>query len=174
MDKQRYKEVVRVCALEDDFKLFPRGDKTQVGEHGHSLSGGQRARINLARAVYRRADIYLLDDPLSAVDTHVGRHLFEDCITGFLSGKIVILCTHQLQYLNNVEFIIMMKNGAIRAQGTFGDLQNCGTELSELMKDEVENEENPVKDQLQRRLSIHSTASEEEFYVPEEMKSKGK
>ncbi|XP_034253883.1 probable multidrug resistance-associated protein lethal(2)03659 [Thrips palmi] len=174
MDKQRYKEVVKVCALEEDFKQFPRGDKTQVGEHGHSLSGGQRARINLARAVYRRADIYLLDDPLSAVDTHVGRHLFDDCINGFLTGKIVILCTHQLQYLNNVEFIVMMKNGSIKAQGTFGDLQKCGTELSDLMKTEAENEENPVKDPLQRRLSIHSTASDDEFDVPEEMKSKGK
>ncbi|KAE8751049.1 ABC-transporter, subfamily C member 03 [Frankliniella occidentalis] len=173
MDKQRYKEVVRVCALEDDFKQFPRGDKTQVGEHGHSLSGGQRARINLARAVYRRADIYLLDDPLSAVDTHVGRHLFDDCISGFLAGKVVILCTHQLQYLSNVELILMMKNGSIYAQGTFSELQNCGTELSDLMKAESKSEENPAKDQLQRRLSVHSTNSEEDFDVPEEMKSKG-
>ncbi|XP_034235532.1 probable multidrug resistance-associated protein lethal(2)03659 [Thrips palmi] len=173
MEKKRYNEVVKACALEEDFKQFPRGDKTQVGEHGHSLSGGQRARINLARAVYRRADVYLLDDPLSAVDTHVGRHLFDDCINGFLAGKIVILCTHQLQYLNNVKLILMMKNGSIAAQGTFSDLQNCGTELSDLMKTETENEENPARDKLQRQLSTHSTASEEEFDVPEEMKSEG-
>ncbi|KOB60524.1 putative multidrug resistance-associated protein lethal, partial [Operophtera brumata] len=77
MDRPRYNAVVRRCALDRDFSLFPHGDKTIVGERGVSLSGGQRARISLARSVYKRADIYLLDDPLSAVDAHVGRHLFE-------------------------------------------------------------------------------------------------
>ncbi|CAG9769762.1 unnamed protein product [Ceutorhynchus assimilis] len=103
MDRIRYNTVVRKCSLERDFQLLPYGDKTFVGDRGVSLSGGQRARINLARAVYKQADIYLLDDPLSAVDTHVGKALFEQCITGFLRDKTVVLITHQLQYLKEVE-----------------------------------------------------------------------
>lgn len=96
-------QVVRKCALERDFSLLPYGDKTIVGERGASLSGGQRARVSLARAVYRRADLYLLDDPLSAVDAHVGRHLFDQCISGFLRREAVILVTHQLQYLKQAD-----------------------------------------------------------------------
>lgn len=72
--------MIRVCSLEKDLKAFPLRDLAIVGERGASLSGGQRARVSLARAVYRRADIYLLDDPLSAVDAHVGRYLFQNCI----------------------------------------------------------------------------------------------
>lgn len=87
----RYKEVIKVCALERDMELFPHGDATIVGERGVSLSGGQRARVNLARAVYRKADIYLLDDPLSAVDTHVGKHIFEKCIIEFLKVRLLLL-----------------------------------------------------------------------------------
>ena len=79
-DEQKYNKVVKVCALERDFKLFPYGDKTLVGERGVSLSGGQKARITLARALYHEADIYLLDDPLSAVDANVAKHLFHKYI----------------------------------------------------------------------------------------------
>lgn len=119
MDRERYRDVVKVCALERDFTLLPYGDKTIVGERGVSLSGGQRARINLARAVYKEADIYLLDDPLSAVDTHVGKELFENCITGYLRDKTCILITHQLQYLKEVDHIIILESGMIKAEGKF-------------------------------------------------------
>ncbi|KAK9870715.1 hypothetical protein WA026_008286 [Henosepilachna vigintioctopunctata] len=111
--KDKYKEVVEVCALERDFHLFPHGDKTNVGERGVSLSGGQRARINLARAVYRPADIYLLDDPLSAVDPHVAKHLFEKCILEYLGKKTRILVTHQTQFLNRADFVLVLNNGKI-------------------------------------------------------------
>ena len=80
-----------------------------VGERGVSLSGGQKARVNLARALYIDADIYLLDDPLSAVDTHVGRHLFDKAINSYLRGKIRVLVTHQLQYLMEVDQILILK-----------------------------------------------------------------
>lgn len=80
--KKRYEQVIKVCALERDFEMLPYGDRTMIGDRGVTLSGGQRARVNLARAVYKDVDIYLLDDPLSAVDTHVAKKLFEDCIAG--------------------------------------------------------------------------------------------
>lgn len=109
-EKDKYNKVVNVCALQRDFKQLSYGDRTLVGERGASLSGGQRARINLARAVYRDADIYLLDDPLSAVDAHVSKHLFEKCILDYLKGKTRILVTHQVQYLKQVDVIVVLNN----------------------------------------------------------------
>lgn len=122
-DEKRYKQVVRVCALEKDFKLLPYGDSTIVGERGISLSGGQKARVNLARAIYKQADIYILDDPLSAVDTHVGKHIFEECVEKYLKDKICILVTHQLQYLKNVKQLVFICDGKIGAQGSYDDMQ---------------------------------------------------
>ncbi|KAG5876600.1 hypothetical protein JTB14_021567 [Gonioctena quinquepunctata] len=132
-DQSTYDEVVEVCALQKDFDQFPQGDKTIVGERGVSLSGGQRARINLARAIYREADIYLLDDPLSAVDTHVGRHLFDECIYRHLKGKTRILVTHQLQYLKNANWIIVINDGHIEAQGTFDELSRKELDFTKLL-----------------------------------------
>ncbi|KAG5348129.1 MRP4 protein, partial [Acromyrmex charruanus] len=102
-DKARYMQVANVCALTKDFRQFPQGDMTMIGDRRVSLSGGQRARINLA--VYRQANIYLLDDPLNAVDTRVARHLYEKCIIEYLHGKTRILVTHQLQFLKRVDHI---------------------------------------------------------------------
>lgn len=136
MDKDRYKKVVKKCSLERDFSLFPYGDKTIVGERGVSLSGGQRARINLARAVYKQADIYLLDDPLSAVDSHVGKELFEKCITGFLREKTVILITHQIQYLKEVDHLIILNNGSIQAEGNYHELKESGLDFANLLQEE--------------------------------------
>lgn len=125
-NEQRYNEVVHVCALERDFKTLPQGDQTIIGERGVSLSGGQRARVNLARAIYRQADIYLLDDPLSAVDTHVGKHIFDRCIKYYLKDKVCVLVTHQLQYLQDIKHIIIMNNGYVEAQGSYAELRkNC-------------------------------------------------
>lgn len=141
-DKEKYNDVVRACTLIKDFQQFNYGDRTLVGDRGASLSGGQRARINLARyistrnkryyvyydiindtlrttfnsndhynrAVYRDADIYLLDDPLSAVDTHVGKQLFNECIKNYLRNKTRILVTHQVQYLKDCDYIILLNN----------------------------------------------------------------
>ena len=102
-------QVTEACALRQDFEQLARGDQTLVGERGASLSGGQRARINLARACYRRADLYLLDDPLSAVDPRVARHLFERCIEGYLRSKTRILVTHQLQFLRRADSIVYVE-----------------------------------------------------------------
>ncbi|XP_025406860.1 probable multidrug resistance-associated protein lethal(2)03659 [Sipha flava] len=125
MNAERYEQVIHVCALKTDLKLFPYGDKTIVGERGVSLSGGQRARINLARAIYKQADIYLLDDPLSAVDTHVGNHLFQKCIKDYLKEKTCVLITHQKQYLSNVDRIVLMDNASIVSDGNYHELQSA-------------------------------------------------
>ena len=97
-----------MCALHRDFKELSNGDLTVVGERGVMLSGGQRARVNLARAIYRDADLYLLDDPFSAVDSGVARHIFEKCIMGYLKGKTTIFVTHQLQFLQKVDSIVFL------------------------------------------------------------------
>ncbi|XP_013098645.2 probable multidrug resistance-associated protein lethal(2)03659 isoform X1 [Stomoxys calcitrans] len=133
MDRQRYRTVVKKCALERDFELLPYGDKTIVGERGASLSGGQKARINLARAVYRKADVYLLDDPLSAVDTHVGRHLFDQCMRGYLRDDIVLLVTHQLQFMEQADLIVIMDKGRISAIGTFESMRKSGLDFAKLL-----------------------------------------
>lgn len=98
-------QVTKACALIKDFQQLPYGDLTNVGENGSSLSGGQKARVNLARAVYKQADVYLFDDPLSAVDAKVAKHLFMKCIRQYLNGKTRILVTHQLQFIKQVDSI---------------------------------------------------------------------
>ncbi|XP_031637356.1 probable multidrug resistance-associated protein lethal(2)03659 isoform X2 [Contarinia nasturtii] len=116
-DESRYKEVIRVCALERDLQLLPYADLTIVGERGISLSGGQKARVSLARAVYRKADIYLLDDPLSAVDSVVGKQIFDSCIKDYLKDKLCVLVTHQEQYLRASNHIVFMNMGKVEFQG---------------------------------------------------------
>ncbi|XP_056634781.1 putative uncharacterized protein DDB_G0282133 [Diorhabda sublineata] len=162
-DKNLYKRVVEACALRNDFDQLPHGDRTIVGEKGVSLSGGQRARINLARAVYRKADIYLLDDPLSAVDTHVGKHLFDECVCEFLKGKTRILVTHQLQYLKKADMIIVLNEGVVEAQGTFDELSECNLDFTKMViaadeTDESTEDTNPPS----------SEAAETFFPIPEE------
>ncbi|XP_030376834.1 probable multidrug resistance-associated protein lethal(2)03659 isoform X2 [Scaptodrosophila lebanonensis] len=138
MDRHRYRTVVKKCALDRDFELLPYGDQTIVGERGASLSGGQKARISLARAVYRKANIYLLDDPLSAVDTHVGRHLFDYCIRDYLKHKLVILVTHQLQFLEHADLIVVMDKGKV-TMGTYEHMLNSGQDFTQLLAQSHEN-----------------------------------
>ncbi|XP_011698815.1 PREDICTED: multidrug resistance-associated protein 4-like [Wasmannia auropunctata] len=115
-------QVTNVCALRKDFRQFPQGDMTIVGDRGVSLSGGQRMRINLARAVYRKADLYLLDDPLSAVDTRVAKRIYWKCITEFLHNKTRILVTHQLQFLKLSNHIVVLDKGFVKMQGDYNKL----------------------------------------------------
>lgn len=140
-DEARFNQVLAVCGLEKDLELFEFGAETLVGEKGISLSGGQKARINLARAVYRKADIYLLDDPLSAVDSHVGKRIFNDCIVRFLYGKTVLLVTHQLQHLSRVSNIIVMESGRMLACKSYDEIKKLG--LTNLMP-ESQHEKTPT------------------------------
>ncbi|XP_037617803.1 multidrug resistance-associated protein 4-like isoform X1 [Sebastes umbrosus] len=134
LNPQKYERVLRACALKRDLELLPDGDLTLIGDRGATLSGGQKARVNLARAVYQDAGIYLLDYPLSAVDAEVGRHLFEKCICGLLKNKTRILVTHQLQYLKAADQIVVLKEGHIVAQGTYNMLQRSGFDIELLQK----------------------------------------
>ncbi|KAF4111886.1 hypothetical protein G5714_006681 [Onychostoma macrolepis] len=140
LQPQRYESVLRACALKRDMELLPDGDLTVIGDRGATLSGGQKARVNLARAVYQDADIYLLDDPLSAVDAEVGRHLFEQCICGILKDKPRILVTHQLQYLKAANQILVLKEGHMVARGTFSELLRSGVDFTSLLKKDEEEE----------------------------------
>ena len=123
LDEDRLREVVEVCELREDLKLFARGLDTEIGERGVNISGGQKARLSLARACYSDADIYLLDDPLSAVDPNVAQRIFKNCIAGFLSQKARILVTHQLSFLNRVDSILMLENGAQLFLGSYAELK---------------------------------------------------
>ena len=117
--EQKYNKVIEVCDLQKDTSRFPKGDLTEIGQHGVILSGGQRARVSMARAVYSDSDIYLLDDPLSALDAKVGKNLFERCIKEFLDGRIRILVTHQLHFLKRTDKIVVLRNGSVVCQGSY-------------------------------------------------------
>ena len=132
-DEARYRKVIDVCALERDIHLMPFGDRTLIGEKGVMLSGGQKARINLARAIYRNADICLLDDPLSAVDTTVAEHILERCILEHLRYKICILVTHQIQFIEKATKILVLNDGQCLAYGSFNKLQQLGIDFMSLL-----------------------------------------
>ncbi|KPV74356.1 uncharacterized protein RHOBADRAFT_54195 [Rhodotorula graminis WP1] len=129
-DEHRYWEVIRAASLLADLDQLPAGDMTEIGEKGITLSGGQRQRVSLARAFYVNADIILLDDPLSAVDAHVGAAIFENAIRGLLAGKTRILVTHGLQYLPQADWVVVMENGRIVEQGTYAELVASGSSFS--------------------------------------------
>ncbi|XP_065400081.1 ATP-binding cassette sub-family C member 10 isoform X12 [Macaca fascicularis] len=116
-DAQLYKEVLEACALNDDLSILPAGDQTEVGEKGMTLSGGQRARIALARAVYQEKELYLLDDPLAAVDADVANHLLHRCILGMLSHSTRLLCTHRTEYLERADVVLLMEAGRLIQAG---------------------------------------------------------
>lgn len=124
-DNEKFSKIVEACALREDFERFPLGDLSFVGERGITLSGGQRARVGLARAIYSDADVYLLDDPLSAVDAKVGAHIVERCLRGLLCDKLVVLVTHRLHYLQATDRIIVMNNGCIEKETSYTELASA-------------------------------------------------
>lgn len=136
LETKRYENILDACALKMDLKMFPKGDLTQIGERGISLSGGQQARVSLARAVYADADIYLLDDTLSAVDSKVGQLIFQNCLSGILADKLRILVTHQVQYLETVDHILVLDKGAIISEGTYSQLSKNDPFFSKLITEE--------------------------------------
>ncbi|XP_077987408.1 ATP-binding cassette sub-family C member 5-like [Glandiceps talaboti] len=163
-DAEKYNSVVQAACLQQDIDMLPHGDTTEIGEKGINLSGGQKQRVSLARALYADCDIYLLDDPLSAVDTHVGQHIFQHYLKEALKEKTIVFVTHQLQYLNQCDKVILMKEGNIEEYGTHTELMTDDKEYAGLIKtfhaehekDEEEEEEKEAVE-FQRQLSRQSS-----------------
>ncbi|GAA5820282.1 hypothetical protein JCM11251_005555 [Rhodosporidiobolus azoricus] len=161
-DKERYEAVIEACALETDLAMFDAGDETEIGEKGISLSGGQKARVALARAVYSRAKVVLLDDPLSAVDSHTASHLFKRCLRGpLLESRTVILITHHISLcLGAAAYIVRMSEGRVALQGRVSDLEKADltTELVEQdavaghTEDEHQEEQEQKKEKDEKNL----------------------
>uniref|UniRef100_A0A8D2LPQ3 Cystic fibrosis transmembrane conductance regulator n=1 Tax=Varanus komodoensis TaxID=61221 RepID=A0A8D2LPQ3_VARKO len=165
--KEKYEKVLRACALKKDMELLKDGDLTMIGDRGATLSGGQKARVNLARAVYQDADIYLLDDPLSAVDAEVSRHLFEKCICQALHKKLCILVTHQLQYLQAANQILILKEGKEVGKGTYSDFLRSGIDFASLLNKPEDDDQLPVPGTPSHQLSRIRTFSQSSMWSME-------
>ncbi|XP_077987886.1 ATP-binding cassette sub-family C member 4-like isoform X2 [Glandiceps talaboti] len=137
----KYKNVINVCNLEHDITQLADGENTSLGERGEGLSGGQRARVNLARAVYQDADIYLLEDPFSALDYKVARDIMDRCICGYLKDKTRILVTHQTQYLDAVDKVLVLKDGEILGFGTLKEIEESGIDCANIIRQVQEDKE---------------------------------
>ncbi|KAM3356161.1 hypothetical protein P3S68_022875 [Capsicum galapagoense] len=133
MDENKYHEAVKVSTLDKDIDSFDYGDLTEIGQRGLNMSGGQKQRIQLARAVYSDADIYVLDDPFSAVDAHTAGTLFNDCVMTALKNKTVILVTHQVEFLSEVDQILVMQGGQITQSGSYNELLMSGMAFEQLV-----------------------------------------
>nr|KAG5691173.1 hypothetical protein BaRGS_010109 [Batillaria attramentaria] len=151
-NRSQYKQTVTACQLTHDFAIMPADDMTEIGENGINLSGGQKQRVSVARAVYSDSDVFLLDDPLSAVDSHVGKAIFRQVIadTGILKGKTRVLVTHGVHWLPMVDDIIVMEDGKVSERGSYEELilhdgpfaQFLKTYLTVDNTDEEEDQEN--------------------------------
>ncbi|KAI3654035.1 hypothetical protein MP228_000754 [Amoeboaphelidium protococcarum] len=158
--QDQFDHAVQVTALAQDLDWLPNGANTLLGEKGVQISGGQKARVSLSRLVYCKPDIALLDDPLSAVDVNVGRHIFNECIKTELKDKTVILVTHHIEYLHLADYVVFMKDGSIAEQGTYQEVMNMKGQVADLVqnhgleenqdekavtkKDKVQNENKPA------------------------------
>ncbi|XP_034536168.1 multidrug resistance-associated protein 9-like [Notolabrus celidotus] len=147
LDQSRYDKVISSCSLEAE------DDQTLLGEQGVSLSEGQKQRISLARAIYSDRDLYLLDDPLSAVDAHVRKHIFEECIKKQLQGKSIVLVTHQLQYMEFCDEVLVLKDGTVLEKGSHLDLMKAGRHYSELINKHLT--EQPQREEREKKAELN-------------------
>ncbi|XP_041353425.1 ATP-binding cassette sub-family C member 10-like [Gigantopelta aegis] len=163
----KYDSLLEACALTDDLKMLPAGDCTEVGENGVTLSGGQKARISLARAIYQDKEVYLLDDPLAAVDAHVANHLYHKCIMGLLKNKTRILCTHHTKFLSKADLILVMEDGKIAKAGPPEDILS-----SVILNSESTVHRGSVADVDEESVCVDGIDSSDNL-VEEERKEKG-
>ncbi|XP_067031621.1 ATP-binding cassette sub-family C member 10-like isoform X2 [Acropora muricata] len=171
-DVEKYMAVIRACALDEDLQMLPAGDETEIGENGVTLSGGQKARVALARAVYQDKEVYLLDDPLAAVDAHVAAHLFHHCIMGLLQNKTRILCTHHTHFLSAADLVVVMDGGSVTHFGPPEEILQAEQIMSSIV--ELPDEREAVGDNKGKKL-VESKDEEtmDEGLVKEEEKEKG-
>ncbi|XP_014806693.1 PREDICTED: multidrug resistance-associated protein 7 [Calidris pugnax] len=158
-DARLYEEVVEACALSKDLNILPAGDQTEVGENGVTLSGGQKARIALARAVYQDKELYLLDDPLAAVDADVANHLMRKCILGVLKDKTRILCTHRTEFLEKADALLLIDNGRIVKTGTPADILPL-VEAFPKFKDMGKRQNDKAPDEQSQEEAVETEAEE--------------
>jgi len=151
-DEERYEKAIKACNLVNDLKLFAKGDQAGIVGGGMNLSGGQKARLAFARAVYSDADIYLLDDPLSAVDPKVARSLYNNAIEGALKGKTIILVTHQVDFVKTCENIIVMENGKVLGSGTLDELKEKGVHPENIFGDDHQKDSSDLDNSRQVSL----------------------
>ncbi|KAK6932100.1 ABC transporter type 1, transmembrane domain [Dillenia turbinata] len=163
----RYEKAINVTVLQHDLDLLPGGELTEIGERGVNISGGQKQRISMARAVYSNSDVYIFDDPLSALDAHVGRQVFEKCIKEELGEKTRVLVTNQLHFLSRVDRIILVHEGTVREEGTFEELSKNGPLFQRLMENagkmeeyDDENEDNGNMDDKTSKPIANGVANE--------------
>ncbi|NWU77023.1 MRP3 protein, partial [Onychorhynchus coronatus] len=173
-NEEKYQNTLETCALKTDLEVLPGGDQTEIGEKGINLSGGQRQRVSLARAVYSGSDIYLLDDPLSAVDSHVAKHIFDKVIgpDGVLKGKTRILVTHGISFLPQVDHIVVLVDGKISEMGSYQDLLKQNKAFAEFLRnyaldEDIEEDEPTMLEEeevllAEDTLSIHTDLADNE------------
>ncbi|RWS29684.1 ABC transporter ABCC1-like protein [Leptotrombidium deliense] len=161
-NSDQYELILDACALRPDLEILPAGDLTEIGEKGINLSGGQKQRVSLARACYSDADLYLFDDPLSAVDAHVAKHLFSRVLgskKGLLKNKTRILVTNRLDILSKVDFVTVLKDGKISEQGTYNDLISKNGEFANFIT-QYSVSEKPKEENLSRQASVIENTEE--------------
>ncbi|CAH0481730.1 unnamed protein product [Peronospora belbahrii] len=176
-DAEKYKEALRVSSLKKDLRILTAGDLTEIGEKGINLSGGQRTRVAIARAVYQDADIYLLDDILSAVDSHVGADIFNECIKKTLKDKLVVLVTHSLSFVNQCDDIIVIADGRIAEHGSYNKLMAKKSLLTQMVsnyvKSEKEDNDEKAPAAILREDELVELSNEETYATPSHRKSSG-
>ncbi|NWY90232.1 MRP3 protein, partial [Loxia curvirostra] len=173
-NEEKYQDALEACALKTDLEVLPGGDQTEIGEKGINLSGGQRQRVSLARAVYSSSDIFLLDDPLSAVDSHVAKHIFDKVIgpDGVLKGKTRILVTHGISFLPQVDHIFVLVDGKISEMGSYQELLKQNKAFAEFLRnyaldEDIEEDEPTMLEEeevllAEDTLSIHTDLADNE------------
>jgi ABC-type multidrug transport system fused ATPase/permease subunit len=174
-DQKRYRQVLKLSALEPDLAILAKGDMTDIGDKGINLSGGQRQRVSIARSLYANRDIYVFDDPLSAVDSHVAAHLVENAITKFIKGqkKTGFIITNQIQFLRAADRVVLLKGGKIAEQGTFEELKANGKEFAALIKEFGVIDEESSEDDKPLGMSADSIKPEKTEEKPAEAKPAG-
>ncbi|KAJ9691138.1 hypothetical protein PVL29_013352 [Vitis rotundifolia] len=163
-ESARYWKAIDVTELQHDLDLLPGHDLTEIGERGVNISGGQKQRVSMARAVYSNSDVYIFDDPLSALDAHVAQQVFSNCIKEELKGKTRVLVTNQLHFLPHVDRIILVSDGTVKEDGTFDDLSKNSKLFQKLMENagkmEEQVEENECRENLSNNKSKPTTNGE--------------